>query len=111
MLFYDVAVQYLEKDKPNLSPYTVRTYYWNLKKISDFRPGLECSDLSPDVIQEFKCCMQQLGNKPATINKALSVFRIFTNKLVADGLIENNPFNKVKIGRAYTRRGFLTMRE
>ena len=111
MLFYDVAVQYLEKDKPNLSPYTVRTYYWNLKKISDFRPGLECADLSPDVIQEFKCYMQQHGNKPATINKALSVFRIFTNKLAIDNLVESNPFDKVKIGRAYTRRGFLTMRE
>ena len=91
MLFCDAAVQYLEKDKLNLSPYTVRTYFWNLKKISDFRPDLECSDLSQDVIREFKCYMQQLGNEPATIKKALSVFRIFTNKMVVDGLVNINP--------------------
>ncbi len=111
MLFYDIAVQYLEKDRFNLSPYTARTYYWNLRKISDFSPNLECSDLSPDVIQKYKCHLAQLGNKPVTINKALSVFRIFTNKLFTDGIITANPFDKVKIGRAYTRRGFLTMRE
>ena len=111
MLFYDATLQYLEKEKFNLSPYTARTYYWNLKKISDFRPTLECSDLCSDVIQEYKRHLTQLGNKPATINKALSVFRIFTNKLTNDGIIEANPFDKVKIGRAYTRRGFLTMHE
>ena len=31
--------------------------------------------------------------------------------MVADGLIATNPFDKVKIGHVYTRRGFLTMRE
>ena len=111
MLFYDTAIQYLENDKPNLSPYTVRTYYWNLKKISDFRSNLKCSDLCPNVVQEYKYYLSQLGNKLVTINKALSVFRIFTNKMITDGIVEANPFDKVKIGRAYTRRGFLTMRE
>lgn len=111
MLFYATALHYLEKEKMNLSPYSARTYYWNLKKISDFKPDLCLQELNVEIIQEYKRYLQQIGNSPATINKALSVFRIFINKMVADGMVEANPFDKVKIGRAYTRRGFLTMRE
>lgn len=111
MLFCDAAMQYLEKEKYNLAPLSLRTYYWNIKKIANFRPELNCEDLTPALVQEYKFHLQKLGNKPATINKALSVFRIFTNKMVTDGLITTNPFDKVKIGRVYTRRGFLTMRE
>ena len=32
MFFHEIALQYLEKEKYNLSPFTVHTYYWNLKK-------------------------------------------------------------------------------
>ena len=111
MLFYDAATQYLDNDKYNLAPLSVRTYYWNLKKIKDFKPDLKCEDLTPTLVQEYNLHLQKIGNKPATINKALSVFRIFTNKMVVDGLMTANPFDKLKIGRVYTHRGFLTMRE
>lgn len=111
MLFYNTALEYLAKETRELAPHSVRAYYWNLKKISDFRPELECSDLNADLVWEYKEHLQQVGNKPATINKALSVFRNFTNKMFQDGLLKVNPFDKVKIGRVYTRRGFLTVRE
>ena len=111
MLFYDTAIQYLQKDKYNLAPLTSRTYYWNLKKILDFYPELECSCITVDLIQQYKNHLQELGNRPATINKALSVFRIFVNKMVTDGILKKNPFDKMKIGRVYTHRGFLTIRE
>ena len=79
MLFYDKAQEYLAKEKENLAPLTVRTYYWNLKKIQYFRPDLECASVDEATIREFRNHMLQQGNKPATVNKALSVFRIFTN--------------------------------
>ena len=111
MLFNEIALQYLEDEKYNLSPFTVRTYYWNLKKILDYRPSLELHDLNKSVVQDYKIHLQQLGNKPATVCKALSVFRIFSKKMHQDGLLKEDPFDKVKIGRVYTRRGFLTIRE
>ena len=111
MLFYDVAQDYLAKEEDNLAPHTVRTYFWNLKKIKYFKPDLQCGDVSESVIREFRNYMQRLGNKPATVNKALSVLRIFTNKMVADGLVSGNPFEKIKVSRVYTQRGFLTMQE
>ena len=111
MLFYDAAMQYLQKEKCDLSPFTVRTYHWNLKKISDFRPTLDCSELDASVVREYKGYMLKKGSKPATVCKGLSVFRIFASKMFKDGLLNENPFDKVKIGRVYTRRGFLTIRE
>ena len=111
MLFYETALQYLEKEKYNLSPYSVRTYFWNLKKIHDFMPTIECHELNAATIQEYKSHLQQIGNKPATVNKALSVFRIFSNKMLQDQLLTEDPFDKIKIGRVYSHRKFLTIRE
>lgn len=111
MLFYDAAVQYLVHDKDNLAPLTRRTYYWNLKKIESFSPELECLSVDENFICEFRAHLQRIGNKPATVNKALSVLRIFVNKMISDKLISINPFEKIKIGRTYSHRGFLTIRE
>ena len=111
MIFFDAAMQYLEKEKYNLSASTVRNYYWNLKKISDFKQNLKCEDLTTTIVQEYKAYMLQRGNKLITVNKALTVFRIFVNKIYEDRLIKVNPFDKIKIGRVYTQRNFLTKRE
>ena len=111
MLFYDVAQQYLEQDRENLAPLTIRTYYWNLRKLQYYRPDLDCAGVDEEFVRGFRNHLQQRGDKPATVNKALSVFRIFTNKMMADGLVEGKPFEKIKVGRVYTRRGFLTVRE
>lgn len=111
MLFYDTAMNYLEQDKENLAPLTVRTYFWNLKKIQYFRPDLDCADINEQMVRDFRRHLQQLGNKPNTVIKALSVLRGFVRRMIADGLISENPFNKVRIGQVYTRRGFLTTSE
>ncbi|WP_297702092.1 site-specific integrase [uncultured Fibrobacter sp.] len=111
MLFFDEAQRYLEQDKENLAPLTARTYYWNLKKIQYFRPDLDCSEINAQLIRDFRQHLQELGNKPNTVIKALSVLRNFTQKMLADGLISENPFEKLRVGRAYTQRGFLTTNE
>lgn len=111
MLFHDVALNYLEQDKENLAPLTVRTYYWNLRKIQYFRPDLDCADINEQMVRDFRRHLQQKGNKPNTVIKALSVLRGFVRRMLADGLISENPFNKVRIGQVYTQRGFLTTSE
>lgn len=111
MLFFDAAIASLNDNPGELAPSTLKTYYWNLKKICSFCPELDCSNIDETIIRNFKKYMQHSCCKPATIHKALSVFRIFVNRLRADGLIEKDPFAGVKVGRVYTRRGFLTMRE
>lgn len=111
MLFYETAIENLNNNPGELTEATIRTYLWNLRKIRDFAPELECSGIDEFLIRNFKAHLQEIGNKPATVTKALSVFRIFVNRLRKEGLIENDPFAGVKIGRVFTRRGFLTTRE
>lgn len=111
MRFIDCALDYLNKSSDELAPLTVRTYYWNLKKIEYFCPELECENLTPDFVRDFKHHLESLRNKEATVIKALSVLRVFCNKMKADGIIDCDPFENVKIKRAYSHRGFLTLRE
>ena len=111
MLFYDTTLKHLQQDKENLAPLTARTYFWNLKKIKDFCPDLDCSQIDESFIRNYRTHLQKRGNKPNTVAKALSVFRIFLRKMCADKLIEEDPFEKIKIGRVYSRRGFLTTNE
>lgn len=111
MLFYDAALESLKNNPGELTDSSIETYQWNLKKLYDFSPELDCSAIDERLIRDFKAHMQELGNKPATVTKALSVFRIFVNRLRREGVIENDPFKGVRIGRVYTRRGFLTVRE
>ncbi len=110
MLFNNVAAVYLNK-MDELASSTVRTYYWNLRMVKKFNPNLDCSDLSENVVKDFRRYLVAAGNKSATVTKALTVFRIFCKKMLADGLIESDPFKNIKIGRVYVRRGFLTIRE
>ena len=111
MLFYETAQNYLNQEEENLAPLTIRTYYWNLKKIEDFCPSLKCKDVDENFIRNFRTHLQKRGNKPNTINKTLSVFRIFCKKMLADKIFLQDPFEKIKIGRVHTRRGYLTTHE
>ena len=111
MLFFECAKDYLDMCKSELAESTITTYYWNLKKFNDFTGDVACEEISADLVKNYKFHLQQHGDKPATIVKALSVIRIFTNKMLENGDIRINPFDRVKIGRVYSRRGFLTQRE
>jgi len=113
MLFFDTALKYLELEnyKESLAPTTMRTYYWNLKKIIEFSPEIHCEDIDESFIRNYKIFLQQKGDKPNTVAKALSVFRIFTRKMIADKLIKVDPFENIKIGRVYSKRSFLTIKE
>ena len=113
MLFFDTALKYLDLEnyKENLAPTTMRTYYWNLKKVTDFDPEAHCEDIDESFIRNYKAFLQQKGDKPNTVAKALSVFRIFTRKMIADKLINADPFKNIKVGRVYSKRNFLTIKE
>ena len=111
MRFIDCALDYLKKNSDELAPLTVRTYYWNLKKIALFDPGLECENVTSEMVRDYKRHLESIHNRDATVVKALSVLRVFCNKMKADGVIKCDPFENVKIRRAYSHRGFLTLRE
>lgn len=111
MLFIDEARRLLEAEKENLAETTVRTYFWNLEKIRAYAPELSLEEITPEFIRGFREHIKSIGNKDATVSKALSVFRNFTHKFIRQGLISGNPFADIKIRRIHSQRGFLTVRE
>ncbi|WP_308604350.1 site-specific integrase [uncultured Fibrobacter sp.] len=111
MLFIEFARKYLIEAAETLSPLTVRTYYWNLNKIEAYSPSLSVEEITAEFIRDYRTHLQNLGNKESTVSKALSVFRTFTNKLILDGIITKNPFDRIKIRRVPSQRGFLTIHE
>ena len=62
MLFFDTALKYLDLEnyKENLAPTTIRTYYWNLKKVTDFNPEAHCEDIDESFIRNYKVFLQLL---------------------------------------------------
>lgn len=111
MLFYESALKCLEEDFSNLAALTQKTYLWNLKKIYDFSPELQCEDICEKTVQDYREHLVSLKNKPSTVAKALSVFRVFVNKLTEKGLVQGNPFANTSIGRVSSKRVFLSIQE
>ncbi len=111
MRFIDLANEYLKEEAENLAKLTVSTYYWNLRKIELFSPGIAIEDIDVDFVRAYRSHLVEIGNKPATVNKALSVFRIFTHKFIEDGKMGSDPFAKIRIPRAHSNRGFLSLKE
>lgn len=111
MRFIDLANEYLKEEAEELAKLTVSTYHWNLQKIEQFSPGVSVEDIDTDFVRAYRSLLTEIGNKPATVNKALSVFRIFTNKFIEDGRMGNDPFAKIRIPRVHSNRGFLSLKE
>ncbi len=103
MLFIDIAKKYLAEDSENLADLTIRTYRFELNKIHAFAPDLSLEEITTDFVRRYRSHLKEIGNGESTINKALSVFRNFTNKLIIDDLISRNPFDRIKIHRIQAR--------
>ncbi len=111
MLFYTIAHEILSREAPDLSSFTVRSYSRGIDKVCRFKPGLLCSEINHDFIIAYKNDMAERGNKEATIAKALSVLKIFVNKIKIRGYVSHNPFENVRIKQAQPRRNFLGLQE
>jgi site-specific recombinase XerD len=75
---------------------TVQSYNSDLKKFIHWCPDASIESIGPLDIAEFKRYLQKLGQKPATINRALTTLSTFFDWAVEQGLIENNPASNVK---------------
>lgn len=63
------------------------------------------------MIYEFKQQLQKLGNKPSTIEKNLKTVKLFILKAIKKKLLEENPFDYIKITHFESNPIFLTPEE
>lgn len=109
MLFKEIALKTLEESSEELSHFTKRSYYYCLQKLFHYAPNLHCKQINSQFVKEYRNHLIELGNKPATIAKALSVLRNFSRRLMTKGVISENPFADIKIKRVYSHRQFLNV--
>jgi integrase len=101
--YYKAGSSYLEKDRNRnreLCEKTRSVYYHFMNK--KFMPYLQENDIKtfleidPPVIVKFQDYLLSEGNKPQTINRYLSGVNVVFNHLLTNGVIKENPFDRVR---------------
>jgi len=101
-----------EIDKRFTSEQTIRTYKTQLSKLKRFKPELSFKNIDFDFVQSYKQFMiNNLDNKLNTWNKSLGMLKTFVNWGIDKNLINENPFDKIKIQKVNGNRQYLTLNE
>jgi len=110
--FYAYAEHELELlRQKNASPETIRSYKSYISKMKRFKPTLTFAEISKDLITDYRAEMIAQGNQMNTYHKALSWMRTIVKRAINDGLIQDNPFQHIRLQRKTGHREALTILE
>ena len=110
--FYDFMRKTIQEEEGMLSKNTIAAHNSLLNKLTSFRKSLMFADITPELIDDFhKFMKNKLKNNPNTIQKTLSNFRAFMNTAKKKKVIDENPFDQVKLKRGQVNRQFLEEHE
>ncbi len=109
--FFQSVSLILERESADLSKETRKTYRFVLSKFERAFPRIQCAQITPDVIQEFREKMLRQGNCNNTISKTLAALKTLINKVRHSGMIQTDPFANIRIRKVYSTRHYLTMDE
>jgi len=110
--FYDFVDLLRENLKGKLTPGSLKGYKDQANKLKSFRSKLIFKNIDRKFVQDYeKYLIITKKNKRSTINKSLKFIKSVLNRAVVDGLIKENIFDTIPIGRTDGNREFLTMDE
>lgn len=109
--FFQSVSLILERESADLSKETRKTYRFVLSKFERAFPRIQCAQITPDVIQEFREKMLRQGNCNNTISKTLAALKTLINKVRHSGMIQTDPFANIRIRKVYSTRHYLTTDE
>lgn len=107
MNFYKTAINILNEECDELSAFTRRSYFFCLQKIYNYAPDLQIEEVDSEFVKKYRTHLIEIGNKPATISKSLSVLRNFQHRMKVKGLTSLEPFENIKIKRVQGNRQYL----
>jgi site-specific recombinase XerD len=97
-------VQWLETNR-DLSPNTVRAYNCDINALRSQSVNLvEVRDISPTLLMDFVAAQRAAGIKGASIRRRLAALRSFSNWLLANNLLDVDPWPRSSIVVKKTRR-------
>ncbi|MEK4764352.1 tyrosine-type recombinase/integrase [Bacillus sp. FSL L8-0099] len=111
---YKIAMQEFLDDRElrNLSKHTLKSYKGILKRFESFcvNKGIFDTDkVTPKVAKEFLIyCKHELKNNISTINEKNRTLKVYFKYLEEEGIVEENPFKKIKFSKEDTITDVLT---
>lgn len=110
--FYDYVDQLISELNGKLAPGSLKGYKDQASKLKSFKPSLQFKEIDRKFIQEYELFLiKKKNNKRSTINKSLKFIKSVLNKAVTDGIIKENVFDHIPVGRTDGNREFLTIDE
>jgi integrase len=112
MKFVDYARRHLDELRSALQPETLRHHKAALKKLEQYAPNLEISDITPEWLQVYAAYLRNhYNNVPGTIRKNMCVIRMHYYAAMRAGKINVNPFEVYRVPAADPVVVFLTEQE
>ncbi len=105
----------LDLKMQNNSKSTIKNYIYNLSKFIKFIEdnNLDFSKLNPSQVRLFRNHIVEEGLKPRTVNKTISVLKVFYDFLIEEEEIIGNPVNtrRLRVKEGQTLPRFMTPKE
>ncbi len=102
--FYEYVKNRIEWEKVHTKtkPNTYKFIEGNLFRLQEYKPKLSIYDLDDKFLDDYKAyLLNTKGYRDNTVYHALCFCRKYVKQLVVDGLINKNPFDKVKVGSPF----------
>ena len=110
--FFDFVDSLRSSLAGKLSPGTLKGYLDLSNKLKSFRPELRFNDIDMKFINQYELYLiKERKNNKNTVTKSMKFIKSILNKAVMEGIIKENIFDKITLGRTDGHREFLTIDE
>ena len=110
--FYDFFTKFIGEQAKILSPNTIKLHESVLKKMKECKSVLMFSEITVEYLNSYKRFLKiTKKNGENTIQKNMGVIKAYLNIAVRKKIINNNPFEHIKIKRISPDRVFLNETE
>jgi integrase/recombinase XerD len=110
--FIKYSRDYIKQKKGIAQPATIASLDSIINKLEEYRAKIEFRHIDENFINEYrKYLKKDLKNNPNTINKSMVWIKAILNQAISDKIIDENPFNKIKLSKSQPDRMHLTKDE
>ncbi|MCD7935283.1 MAG: phage integrase SAM-like domain-containing protein, partial [Tannerellaceae bacterium] len=95
--FYEFCTSYQQIRFNEIKESTQKKHLSCLNNLKQFKANLLFADMTKDFFRKFVLYLRKRKLKEVTINKHISVFRIYINDAIEKGLIKKDPTKGVKL--------------
>lgn len=110
--FYEYVEYQIKIQQGKLASGSLKGYFDQSNKLKSFRDNLSFNEIDKKFIEQYEAHLIKVRkNNTNTIIKSMKFIKSMLNKAISDGILKENVFDKIKLGRTIGSREFLTRDE